>query len=243
MTFPALFGTAERIIFFAYEDACITQEGNSPNSEQIARAMVRLNDIINFWCTQGLKLWTLTDQSVTLVASQQSYTFMPAGSVNITKPMRILQGYVEIDDSDGTKRPIYPISWDEWMRLSNNTTANTGPISQFFVDKLFDRLTVKVYLTPDSTEAANTMHLLIQQQITNFTGLTETMMFPQEWFLGLRWALADELSSGQPLEIVQRCMQKAEMYKTALENWDVEDVSTQFVPDQRMAMYNQGRFR
>lgn len=238
MTFPALFPTAERLIIFAYEDARLIGTGQTPSSEQIARGMVRLNDIINYWQVFGLKLWTLTDQSVTLVADQQAYTFMPAGSVNITKPMRILQGYIEIADSDVTKRPIYPLSWDEWMRLSN--TGQTGAISQFFVDKLYDRLTVRFWLIPDSTEAANTAHLLIQQQITNFSGLTETMMFPQEWFMALRWALAYDLATSQPQEIVAVCKMNMETYKAALENWDVEDTPTQFTPDPRMGFATQG---
>lgn len=240
MTFPALFQTAERLIVLAYEDAKLTGQGQSPNSEQIARGMSRLCDIINFWQTQGLKLWTLTDQSVNLVEDQQAYTFMPGGTVDMTKPMRILQGYVEIADTEDTKRPIYLLSWDGWMRLSQ--TAQTGAISNFFVDKLYDRLTVKFWLIPDAIEAANTAHLLIQQQITNFSSLTETLMFPQEWFIALRWALAADLANGQPEEIVQRCERNAGMYRTALENWDVEDASTQFTPDPRMGFYT-GQFR
>ena len=229
MTFPTLFPTAERLIVFAYEDAKITQEGDTPNSEQLARGMERLNDIINVLQTQGLKLWTMLDQSVNLVASQQAYTFLPAGDVAITKPMRILQGYVL--DTNDVKRPIYPLSWDEWTRISATTTE--GPISQFFVDKLYDRLKVYFWLIPDATEAANTAHLLLQQQITNFSGLTETLMFPQEWFIALRWALAAELATGQPEAIVQRCEGRALQYRNMLENWDVEDVGTQFVPDMR----------
>ena len=239
MTFPALFGTAERIIVFAYSDAGIVQEGDTPNSEQMARGMERLNDVINFLQTQGLKLWTMLDQSVNLVESQQVYTLFPGGDVNITKPLRILQGYVLT--TDDVKRPIYPLSWDEWIRLSQ--TTQEGAISQFFVNKLYDRLTVSFWLVPDATEATNTGHLLIEQQITNFSGLTETMMFPQEWFLTLRWNLAEDLATGQPDSIVQRCEQRAERYRVMLENWDVEDASTSFAPDQRMSAAYMGSFR
>lgn len=235
MTFPTLFPTAARVITLAYEDAGITQEGQSPNSEKMARGMDRLWDIISLWNTQGLKLWTLIDQSVTLVEDQQTYTFKPGGSVNMAKPMRILQGYVLVENSQGTRRPIYPISWDEWMRLSN--TDQDGAISQFFVNKLYNQLEVKVWLRPDSIEADNTMHLLIQQQIEQFTGLTDTLMFPPEWFIALRWNLAADLATGQPDSIVARCEQRAATFKMQLENWDVEDPPTQFVPDPRGGLY------
>lgn len=235
MALPLTFPTAQRIVALAYEDAAITQEGNGPNSEQWARGYTRLQDLIIFWSTKSLKLWTQVDTPVTLIEDQQDYTFLPGGSVDMVKPMRILQGYVSILDSSNTKRPIYPVSRDEWMRLSN--TELTGPISQFFVDKLYNQLKVSVWLIPDETEADNTMHLLVQKQCTTTTLLTETMEFPPETFLALRWMLADDLATGQPDSIVMRCQQKAEMYRNALENWDVEDTPTQFIPDARGGMY------
>ena len=64
-----------------------------------------------------------------------------------------------------------------------------------------------------------------------FRSLDETISFPVEWFLALRWGLADELSSGQPALIMDRCAGKATSYRLALEDWDVEDTPTRFQPD------------
>jgi len=58
----------------------------------------------------------------------------------------------------------------------------------------------------------------------------------------LRWALAADLSTGQPEAIQNRCMLFAEGYRQALEAWDVEDAPTQFTPDQRVAFLG-GSFR
>jgi hypothetical protein len=38
-------------------------------------------------------------------------------------------------------------------------------------------------------------------------------------------------------------MQKAEFYRAALENWDVEDAATTFQPDQRAGAYGVSQFR
>jgi len=238
MTAPAK-SAVERIICYAYEDSGLVQEGDTPNSEQIARGMVRLLDIINLWQTQGLKLWLQTDQSVTLVDGQQNYTLMPSGSVNIVKPMRVLQGYYL--DSNSVRRPIYPLSWDEWMRLSNITQE--GQISQYFVQKLIDRLTVSFWLIPDTTAATGTAHLLIQQQVENFTNLTDEIDFPQEWFIALRWGLADDLCTGQPQAVIDRCSNRANTFRKVLEDWDVEDASTSFQPDSRQGNYGMSSFR
>lgn len=227
MTTPAL-TTPQRIISDAMEDAGLLQEGDTPNSEQFAKYSRRLNDVINTLQTSGIKLWTQLDQSITLVASQRDYTLkLTGGSVNITRPMRVLQGYYL--DSNSVRRPIYPLSWEEWLRLS--TTTQTGAVSQYFVQKQVSQLSVSFWLTPDTTAATGTAHLLIQQQIANFTGLYDTIDFPMEWMMTLRWCLAADLSSGQPQAIMDRCEGKAELYRRMLEDWDVEDAPTRFTPD------------
>lgn len=222
--------SAQTIIADAMQDAKLLAPGNTPNGEQLTKYMRTLNDVANYLQTQGLKLWTQTDVSITLVDGQQAYTLMPAGSVNMTRPLRALQGYYL--DANNVSRPIEPLSWNEWITLANR--AEEGPVTQYFVEKLIDRLKVYFWLIPDATAALGTAHLLIQQQIDNFVVITDTMDFPVEWRLALRWCLAAEICSGQPPDVVQRCQGMAQFYRTALENWDVEDASVQFMPDQRM---------
>ena len=86
------------------------------------------------------------------------------------------------------------------------------------------------------------MHLLVQNQITQMVSLTDTTAFPLEWSMGLRWGLADELATGQPQAIMDRCEKRATAYRQALEDWDVEDAPTSFTPDQR-ALYATSSFR
>jgi hypothetical protein len=220
------------------EDAGLLQEGDDPNSEQYAKYTNRLNDLINFWQTQGLKLWRQVDQSVALTAGKASYTFKPGGDISITRPLRALQGYY-LDTSD-VRRPLVVLSRDEHTRLSQ--TTQLGEINSYFVDKQVDQLVVDFWLTPDTTAATGTVHLILQQQIENFTGLTDALTFPIEWIMALRWGLADDISTGQPQAIMDRCTAKATVYRTALEDWDVEDASTRFTPDVR-GMSSQGGFR
>ena len=238
MTAPTNFNTPDRIIRMAMVDAGYLQDGDDPTSEQFANYLNRLNDLINLWQTKGLKLWLGSDLSVPLTAGQATYTFGPGGSVDMTKPLRVLQGYY-LDTSD-TKRPLLPLSRDEYTRLSN--VVQLGALNSYFVDKQQSVLSISFWLTPDTTAATGTAQLIIQQQVVNLVSLNDDMNFPQEWFMALRWGLADDICTGQPQAIMDRCFTKAEMFRTALEDWDVEDASTVFQPDQRSA-YNVGRFR
>jgi hypothetical protein len=235
MTTPANFGTADRIVRFAMEDAGLLQDGTDPTGEQMAKYIQRLNDMINMWQTQGLKLWLLQDIAITLVAGTSTYTLGPLGTVPMVKPMRILQGYYL--DTNNIRRPLIgPLAWDDWLRLSNPTVL--GAINSFFENKQINSIQVAFYNTPDVTAAAGTVHLLTQTQVTNFVGITDATAFPPEWFLALRWGLADELATGQPKSIMDRCAQRALAYRTALEDWDVEDGPTRFEPDSRSQFYN-----
>lgn len=235
MTFPTNFNTPARCITYAMRDAGLLAEGDDPNGDQFAEYGQRLNDVVNYLGTQGLKLWTCSDVSIPLVAGTNMYSLGPLGTIVMTKPLRALQGYYNdaTSPTNPVRKPIYPISWQEWLTLSNVTTQ--GSISSYFVDKQQSTLNVYFWNTPDSITAANgTCHLLLEGQLTNFTGITDTMTFPQEWFIALRWCLADEISSNQPQSIQARCQQRAEMYRRALEDWDVEDASTMFIIDPRM---------
>jgi hypothetical protein len=59
------------------------------------------------------------------------------------------------------------------------------------------------------------------------------MAFPSEWALTLEWGLAHQISTGQPESVIERCESNWQYFEMALEDWDVEDASTRFEPDQR----------
>lgn len=233
MTTPASQYTASRIITFAYRDAELVQEGSSPNGEQMARGWMMLNDMINLWVTQGLKLFLTTDTPVTLVAGTNKYVLGPGGSG--LKPLQVVEGYYK--DQNGIQRPLIPLAWDDWIKLSQVTQL--GPVTQYFVDKQVSVFNVFMWLTPDATAALGQVHLVLRNQVTGPVALTDAVGFPVEWYIALRWGLASELATGQPDRVLQRCDQKAAQYRQALDDWDVEDAPTSFAPDQRMTYWGQ----
>ena len=237
MTAPAD-NTPASIIRDAYFDAGLVQEGDSLNGEQIAGGMRRLTDLVNLWQTQGLKLWLNQDMSVTLIAGQGTYTFGPAGTNVMVKPPRVIDAYYM--DQNGIRRPLVVMAWSDYIRLSQ--VNQTGEINSYFVNKQQSELSVFFWLIPDANAALGTAHLLTQFQVTNFINVTETMNFPIEWRIALRWGLADEIATGQPQAIMDRCSHRAVAYRETLESWDVEDAPMRFTPDSRSSMYS-GSFR
>lgn len=228
------------IICDAMVDCGILQEGGRPNSEQLATNMRRLNDIINLWQTQGLKLFLQENVNVPLVVGQTLYGLGPIGpAVVMPRPPRILQAYIV--EPQNIRRPLVLISRDEWERLSQ-VTGNNGQINSFMVDKQAAVTNLNLWPAPDSVEAANTATFLMQVQAPNPINLSDDVGFPQEWRIALRWGLADDISTGQPQSIMDRCEKNAKKYRDALEDWDVEDAPTFFNVDSRFYQ-NAGRFK
>ena len=237
MTAPSN-NTPIAILNDSYIDAGLLQAGEVADSSQIVIGLRRLTDIINLEQTQGLKLWLNVDTAVPLVQGQGTYTFSPTGDVIMPKPPRAIEAYFL--DASGIRRPLNVLSWDDYIRLSH--IDQEGTINSYFVDKKQTELSVFFWLIPDATAATGTCHLLLQTQVTNPISVTEEMNFPVEWRIFLRWALADELATGQPQAIMDRCQQRTMYYRELLEGWDVEDASTSFAPDSRSQYYG-NRFR
>ena len=238
MTTPLAYNTPDRIITYADDDAGLVGDGRDPTSEQMAKGLNKLNDLINYLQTQGLKLWLLQDLAITLSAGQALYSLGPGGSINMVKPMRVVDAYYL--DSSGNQRPLIALAWDDWDRLSNKTQL--GQINSYFVDKQQLTLNVSFWLTPDSLAASNgTAHTIVQLQVGNMVGTLDGITFPIEWFSVLRWGLALELSSKQPDSIKTFCAQMYQKYREDLENWDVEDAPTYLQPDSRGGYSSQYR--
>jgi hypothetical protein len=234
------------IITDAMIDAGKLRRGDEPGSEDLAEYTRRLNKLVNYFMTQGCKLWLIVNQVLTLLPPLSNgngvalYTLGPTGTVVISKPLRVISGYYEYNTGD--QYPLIPMSYpDEYTRLSN--LLQPGAVNSYAVDK--QQLTLNVYLwnPPDSFSASNgAVHLMIEQSITQFTGLTDTMNLPIEWSLPLEWGLANQISVGQPPLVQAKCAANAEKYQRELEDWDVEDADTMFQPDQRQTQFL-GRFR
>lgn len=228
------------IITDAMVDAGLLQEGDRPNSEQLATNMRRLNDTINLWQTQGLKLFLQEELIVPMIVGQTQYGIGPSGpAVTMPRPPRVLQGFIV--GPGNVRRPLVNISRDEWERLSQ-VVGNNGQVNSFMVDKQAAQTNLNLWPAPDSVEVQNTATFLVQVQAPNPIFLTDQVGFPQEWRIALRWGLADDICTGQPLTIMQRCAERAKSYRDALEDWDVEDAPTFFNVDTRFYQSG-GRFR
>lgn len=238
MALPVNFYSPDNIIRRAMKNAKLLQRGDDPDSEEYADYMNRLNQLV-FWAqTKGIKLWLQSLLAVDLIQGQQTYVLAPTGGAPILpKPTRVINGYFL--DQFGNQRPLEPLSWDDWNKLSNKNQP--GAINSYFADKQAYQINLSFWLTPDATAALGTAQMQIQQQQTAAVQLTDTIQLPQEWGMWLEWGLADQICSGQPQATMDRCKERAQFYLEGLADWDVEDVSVKFAIDVRGTQFGSQR--
>jgi len=231
--------TASYIVTRGYRHASLITSGATPSAAQMAEGIAILNDIVNLFATQGLKLWLQEELTLPLVQGQYRYALGPGGDLNIVKPLSVFQAFYLYATSQ-TRQPVILISRDEWSRLSQINVQ--GAISSVFIDKQQSFVYVNTFNVPDALTATGTLQLVSRVYPNNSTISTDTVGFPPEWYLALEWMLADDLADSMPQEVQDRCTKRAAAYRETLEGWDTEDAPTMFQPDQR-SMYYANRFR
>ena len=235
-----VFNSVDRIVTQAMRETGLLQKGEGPDATDYADYIPRLADIVNLWMTQGLKLWLNSIVPVALVAGQASYTIGPLGNVIVSpKPMRVLEAYYVT--TAGVETPLQLLSWSDYNLLPNKTTA--GMVNSWFLDKGLTNQTLYLWQVPTAAiVSAGRVDLLVQKSITSFTTSADVLGFPPEWYMALHWALAADISNGQPTTVVSRAEKNAEKYRGLLEDWDVEDAPTRFTVNTVEAGFNRGGF-
>lgn len=232
--------TCYQIICDAMVDAGKLGQGREPKSEALAENMRRLNKYVNYLQTQGAILWVQEDLSLQAPVLQVGVSAYPLGIGGVAtvpalspvaKPRRVIEAYFLDRFPAATRRPLAVIARNDWDTYSS--TTQQGTIVAVYPDKQLNTIVCNLWQTPNAQAILGQVHLICDLQIPNFSQLTDNMFFPSEWALTLEWGLADQICTGMPQEVVERCAGMSLKYQTALLDWDQEDGSTSFQPDPR----------
>jgi len=233
--------TRDQVIQAALRGLSVLEEGAEPTTEATKNASFALNLIIKNWQKDGMKLWTIDDLVVPLVAGQTTYTIGTDSSNNVVsnRPLKVIQGFLRnlSDAPQYIDIPMQALSRQEYNMLGSK--FNTGTINSYFYNPKPTYGELSVYLTPDSNTQTNyELIVTVQRPLMDMIKPTDNFDFPNEWFLALKWALMAELASDYDKSLTDRGYYdaKAVAYKHSAEDWDVENASVFFVPDIRSGM-------
>ena len=220
--------SATDLISSAYELARVKDPIESLTNDQASRALASLNKIVKYLQKNGMPLWAIKTDSITLVASTESYTCGTAGTGLTERPLRILEAFYR-DGTNDTQVEI--ISREEYWQLGDKST--TGIPTEIYYDPQLTLGVLYVYNPADTNSAGNTLHLIYQRPFEDLDSLTNDFDFPVEWTMVIEYMLAVDLAlrNGVRQSRIAQLDAKANEYFHQVLNWDIEMTSLQIVPD------------
>jgi hypothetical protein len=218
--------TAQQIIDDAYTLIGKKDMGASLEWAEVEYGLRLLNDLIKQWQTKGVRLQTVYDMTVTIVAAKASYTVSATGDVVLARPDRIISALRRDSDNDDT--PVDVVSMEDYRRLS--IKASPGQTTMIAYAKTTDSGTVYVWPVEDAVGAS--LILAVQRQIDKFDDTEDAGDFPSEMFLALKFGLAALLDNGVGRTQEERRTLKIDAltYFSELQATDQETTSFFFQP-------------
>lgn len=231
--------TRDQIIMTALRKLGVVEPADTSSTidaNVVTNCAQALNLMVKQWMTEGIKLWTVTEQTLTLVADRTVYTVGPSGcDLTADKPLRLIQAVLRNNSlTPDIDIPLQILSKQEYNTLGSK--YSTGVANSIYLNPGLTTSTVKVFLTPNTTTATNyTIIMTVQRGLYDITASGDTPDFPNEWMNALVWGLADQLAIeyGLPVNHRQEIAVRAEKYRNLLMDWDVENESVFFQPDVR----------
>lgn len=220
--------TALAIIKGALRLVGAISQGDTPTAAQESEAMEALNMMTKGLATKGLVLWVTNNVQVPTTANVATYTVGLGMTVNVPKPLKVIQAFYSNGNVDV---PLRLVTRDEYERLGNKTS--TGTPAMLYYEPLRDYGVVHLFPVPDSQVPPVT--IIGQHHIEDFDSSTNSPDFPQEWFEALKYNLAVRLAGEYGLSIQTRSLliREAEKYLDEVLAFTQEEGSLYFTVDRR----------
>ena len=211
----------------------VVSSGESPTADQITEGAEALNMMVKAWEADGMPLWAIKQYPLPL-SSSAIYNIGIGQTVNISKPLKVIQAFLHDVVSGTPDIPMRIITRDEYNRLGNK--VSTGQPIQVFYEPLRDYGIVHLFPVPDATSIANKQVVLVYQApFEDFNSATDTPDFPQEWYEAVKYGLAVRMAGENTLslQVRQILMQEAKMFKDEALGFGTEEGSFFIQADKR----------
>lgn len=222
--------TRDDIIKAALRSLKVIAVGETPGTEDFTNCAFAMNLLLKSLDAEGYLIWLYQTLSIPLSAAKTSYTIAESGAdITNYRPVRIASGWLSDSSSPVNDVPMIPLSRQEFDQLTPK--VNPGVPNSFYYDP---QLPAGIYYPwPQPTTTTYTAKVLIQRPVQDITAATQNFDVSQEWFLPLRWMLADEVSAEYEVDLATQKMvsTRASFWREKMADFSREEASVQFQPD------------
>lgn len=182
--------TAGNIVSLALLDAGVIGVGQTPNAEDSANALTRMNWMIDQWARQRWLVYALQDSSVTSTGAT-SYTVGPGGDINIaSRPDRLETAFLRQLTPGPPNQIDYPLeilqSWEDYVNIALKSLQSFPEF--IFYDSAYP--TARIFPWPVPQPTIYAVHILTKVVLSELTSLASNIVFPPEYYAALHTNLA-----------------------------------------------------
>jgi len=159
----------------------------------IQQAFNTANDMLDSWSNESLTCYATLEQNVTLVPGVSSYTIGPGGSINGTRPLRLIggPGAAYTLDTDGNKYPMEVVQERQrWNLLTSNNTVDADVPIYLWMDPQYPLAILNFWPVPNIGWSA---YWDSYQQLVDFGSIYTPLNFPPGYKKAIQDCLAVEL--------------------------------------------------
>jgi hypothetical protein len=157
------------------------------------------------WANRGLHYWEVANNSITLVDGQATYT-MFRSTGDGTSDATAVYGVDDVLEAsyrnNNVDTPLTKIARSAYQALSNKTSE--GVPTQYFVQRLIDKVTITLYLTPGSSEAGKFINYYYVKRIQDVGDYTNAADVPYRFVPCMASGLAFYLAQKFKPQMVQQ---------------------------------------
>jgi len=156
--------TANSIIERALVKARVIAPGESIPSGKANQILDELNDMLESWSLENFMVPCETEESFTLVAGQQEYTYGPSGDFDSARPLEIRdETYIRSGETDYHLR-LFPL--DTFRRVKNKFSEGDPELVAYSPEQTQGR----VYIWPIPSLSLVDSYILSANNTTIYTG-------------------------------------------------------------------------
>lgn len=199
--------TAQQLINGALRAIGQLEQGEEPDAEASADALVAMNQMIDSWSIERLSVYSMQDQTFTWPVNTISRTVGPTGHFVGTRP-------VLVDDStffyaNNLRYNLAMLNVDQYNSIALPTVTSTLP-QALYVNMTMPDATLYIYPVP--TQAIE-LHLMSVQELTQPATLATVLVVPPGYLKAFRFNLAVEVATEFGIEPPQQVKRQAEISK------------------------------
>jgi hypothetical protein len=161
------------VITAAFQELGIVVSGGSPNANDLAWGLGKMNRMLRSWSADGINLHYRAEESFSLVSGTPSYTIGSGATFDTVRPATIEQAFIR-DSSHDYQMGVRPAA--EYWTLTEKTTEDR-PLKLYY-DPAYPNGTIYLYYTPNS---AYSMHIVSQKPLLTYASAATEIVLPGEY--------------------------------------------------------------